>query len=411
MASALYIDAFNGIAGDMLLAALLDLGVQRAELVEGLSSLGLEAFQLHTRQVERQGLRGLDLHIEYSHKPAGKDHSTVHAHDAPARNLTQILQLIEYSRLPEPVKLSAGKVFRRLGQAEAEVHGTSIEEVHFHEVGALDSIIDIVGSCLALHLLEIRSIFSSPLALGGGTVQFSHGNWPVPAPATERLVRGFPCRMGPVDSELTTPTGAALVTSLGQPVKRMPAAIPLRSGLGAGDKKFDQIPNMLRVILFETEIEDRLAEPLQEEEISVLEASIDNMDPESLADFQDLALSQGALDVYYSSLHMKKGRPGVLLTILCCNGDRDRLASLVFKETTTLGLRWEYARRWVLDRESIQVETDFGPITVKLGRLGRQVVNVWPEYKELRQLATARGIPFKLARRKVFEALKELKYE
>ena len=410
MAKALYIDAFNGIAGDMLLAALIDLGVRPKELLEGLSSLDLEPFRLRTLPVERQGLRGLDLQIEYSNKPTHQPPPTP-PHDVPSRDLTQILQLIEHSRLPDAVKISAGKVFRRLGEAEAEVHGTPIEKVHFHEVGALDSIIDIVGSCLGLHLLEITSIFASPLALGGGTVHFSHGEWPVPAPATERLVRGFPCRMGPVDSELTTPTGAAIVTALGQPAKKMPTAIPLASGLGAGDKEFLQIPNMLRVILFETEVEPPRDELLQEEEISVLEASIDNMDPESLADFQVLALSQGALDVYYSTLHMKKGRPGVLLTVLCNNSDRDRLAQLVFRETTTLGLRWEYARRWVLDRETIQVETDLGLVTVKLGRFRGQIVNVWPEYKELRQLATAHGIPLKLARRKVFEALKELKYE
>ncbi len=396
MSKTLYFDAFNGVSGDMILGALIDLGLPLEHLREQLGTLPLEGYRLEARDVQRQGLRATDFRVVVSDS-AGHAHSHAHGEHA-HRSLTQIEDMIRASGLPSGVRTTAARIFRRLGEAEARVHGTPVEETHFHEVGALDSIVDIVGACIGFHYLGVERFFASTLALGGGTVSFSHGRWPVPAPATVELVRGLPVRPGPVDVELTTPTGAAVVAALAEPGR--PLLRLERQGYGAGDRELPEIPNVLRLLLGEVE-----GRAVCEEEVVLLEASLDDMDGELLGNALEVLLEQGALDVSYSPLVMKKSRPGVLLSVLAPAGERDRMAELIFRHTTTLGLRWSHTRRLVLDREFRELETEWGPVRVKVARHLGRVVNLWPEYEDLRQIARRRNLPLKEVRQRVFERI------
>ncbi len=413
MSRFLYFDTFNGAAGDMIVGALIDLGVPLSHLESELQKLDLGPFRLRAEPVERQGLRGIDFRVEIEDSAPAGHHHPGHHHGHPGRRYAEIRRLIAQCPLDSWVREKSLLIFRRLAEAEAEVHGESVEEVHFHEVGAVDSIVDIVGSCLGFRYLEVDRFFSAPLALGGGTVEFSHGSWPVPAPATELLIRGFPVVTGPVDAELTTPTGAAIIAGLAQPGVRPPPGLLQKSGWGAGDRTFAEIPNLLRLWVGESQEEkDSLeAAGVRREEIVVLEASIDDSDTETLGHFLETALSRGALDVYYAPLQMKKNRPGVLLTLLCHREDRERMAELVFRETTTLGIRWSSRERLVLDREIRQVATSLGTVGVKIGRLGGQVVNVWPEFDDIRKMSVRHKLPFKLIRQRVLSELKVLRDE
>ncbi len=407
MAKAIFFDAFNGVSGDMILGALLDLGLPLEHLEQQLARLKLGEFRLQATPVERQGLRAIDFKVDQPEAAGSRagHHSHCQAgggsphHPAPHRSLSEIRRMIEGSGLDPWVVATALKIFQRLGEAEAQVHGTELEQVHFHEVGGIDSIVDIVGSCLGFRYFGVERFYASPLALGGGTVSFSHGNWPVPAPATAELVRDFPVRTGPVEFELTTPTGAAIVTTL------VEEAAPLlhleRSGFGAGDRTFQEIPNLLRLMLARTQ--ESRPETADEEEVVLLEASIDNMDGELLGHALELFLCQGALDVYYLPLQMKKSRPGVLLTVLVRSEDRDRMVELIFRETTTLGVRWSSTRRFVLHRDLEKLDTEWGAVRVKVARWHDRVVNIWPEYDDLREIAERRNLPLKHVRHKVLE--------
>jgi len=306
------------------------------------------------------------------------------------------------------VQATALKIFSRLAEAEATVHGQSPDEVHFHEVGAVDAIVDIVGSCIGFHYLGIEQFFTAPLNLGGGTVTFSHGTWPVPAPATAELVRGFPTRLGGIQAELTTPTGAAIVTTLAGATPEVPIMSLIKPGFGAGDRSFPGIPNMLRLLLGDTSSVASGPSPVEEDQVLLLEAAIDDMDPQSFGYFLDQAFKQGALDVYYTPIQMKKNRPAVLLTLLCESSDQDRMIELLFRETTTLGLRYSLARRVVLQRETREVHTDAGTIRVKIGKWRDRVVNVQPEYEDLREAAERTGRPLKQLRQDVISEISKL---
>ena len=354
----------------------------------------LEPYRLTARKIDRNGLSGIDFRVEIEN---GR-----HSH---GRTPGQIYGLIERSGLEDPVKEMALSVFRRLAVAEAAVHGESVEHVHFHEVGAVDAIVDIVGACIGFHYFGARRFFSSPLSLGGGTVTFSHGTWPVPAPATAHLVRGYPVVMGEVQAELTTrpkvsaATGAAIVTTLAAPGAATPAWTLDRWGFGAGDRELPGIPNMLRLVLGceagEEQPSPTAAEGVRDEEILVLEADIDDLDPEAIGYFMETAMGEGALDVRCAPQQMKKGRPGHHLSVLCRPQDRDRMMSLIFRETTTLGIRWKPWRRWVLEREIREVETGHGTVRVKVGRFRGEAVTVWPEYEDLKRIAERTRLPLK----------------
>jgi pyridinium-3,5-bisthiocarboxylic acid mononucleotide nickel chelatase len=420
----LYFDTFNGASGDMILGALFDLGLPLEHLKAELRKLGLgDVFHLHVKPVERSGLHGSNFRVHVHETPgAHSNHggqpehqhqgvSGTHRHDhGPSRGFPEIKGLIEDSDLHPWVKKQAVAIFRRLGEAEARVHRSSLQDVHFHEVGAVDAIVDIVGACIGFQYLSVGEFYAAPLNLGGGTVTFSHGTWPVPAPATAELVRGFPVLAGEIQAELTTPTGAAIITTLVARPGPPPPYVIVKVGFGAGDREFEGIPNMLRLILADlSDPVDQAEKELKEEEVVMVEAAIDDMDAQVFGHFMGLALEEGALDVYYTPIQMKKNRPGVLLSVLCRKNESTRMAELIFRETTTLGLRFSNCKRWVLDREIEEIQTEFGPVRVKIGRLHGQVVNSVPEFEDLKDHAQRTGLPLKAVRQKVIEQIGKLK--
>jgi pyridinium-3,5-bisthiocarboxylic acid mononucleotide nickel chelatase len=416
----LYFDTFNGASGDMILGALIDLGLPLEHLKGELGKLGLkDHFHLHVKPVERSGLHGsnFQVHVHGSghEHPYGKEHQHHEEphdhHHVASRGYLEIKKLIEDSQLDSWVKEHSVEIFRRLGEAEARVHRSSLEKVHFHEVGAVDAIVDIVGACIGFRYFSVDEFCAAPLNLGAGTVSFSHGTWPVPAPATAELVKGFPVVTGDIMAELTTPTGAAIITTLVRRPGPPPPYSIVKSGFGAGDRELAGIPNMLRLILADLpdSPKEKQTDKEFEEEVVMVEAAIDDMDAQVFGYFMGLALEQGALDVYYTPVQMKKNRPGVLLSVLCKPPEASKMADLIFRETTTLGLRLSNCKRWILDREFQEMETEFGMVRLKIGRLHGQIVNWSPEYEDLKRHSERLGLPLKVVRQKVIEQMGRLK--
>jgi uncharacterized protein (TIGR00299 family) protein len=405
----LYFDCFSGAAGDMILGALIDAGMPIAELRRALGSLAIDPGAIWTERVTRAGLaatkfhvRGEDLPIEHAHdheQAHGHAH-THHDHDHDGdgqdvrqhqthRSLKQIAALIDSSALSAAAKDRAKHLFERLGEAEAAVHGTSIDKVHLHEVGALDSIIDIVGTVHALEAIGADRILASPLNVGSGSVRAAHGLYPVPAPATTRLLEGAPVYAGPQKAEMVTPTGALLITSYADAFGGVPPMRLRKTGYGAGSRDFADTPNVLRVLIGDADA----AAPSHR--VVVIEAEIDDMNPQIFGVLIDRLLGEGALDVFYTSIQMKKNRPGTLLTIVAAPGDRERLAATVFRETTTIGIRYREMDRECLDRETIAVETPFGRVGIKVARRNGEVMNASPEFDDCARLAAESGRPVK----------------
>ena len=411
MKNVLYFDPFNGVAGDMILGALVDMGLPLGYLKDELKKLPLEEYEITANSVERKGLSGTNLQVKVT---SVEEHSH-HVHSEHGRSFSEIELLIQSSTLNPWVKEKALAIFTKLAEAEAKVHGSEVDKVHFHEVGAVDAIVDIVGACIGFQYFNIDLFYTAPLNLGGGTVTFSHGTWPVPAPATVELITGFPGRLSGVDVELTTPTGASIVTTLAEPVKLTPNLLLKKVGLGAGDRELPDIPNMLRLVLGQVIEQAQEAEDPEpeigegREQVFLLEASIDDMEAEMFGHFMDLALEQDALDVFFTPIQMKKNRPGHLLSVLCKTEDRDRMVELIFRETTTLGIRILLQERWVLDREWRQIETEYGLVRIKLGLLRGEIVNIAPEYEDLKSIAGRRKLPLKQVRQRVLDQLAELR--
>jgi uncharacterized protein (TIGR00299 family) protein len=355
----------------MLVGALADAGADRKAVIDAIQSLETGAV-LSFERVKRCGIAATKFHVAAPH---------THGH----RHLSHILKMIEKAELPERVKHNASAVFRRLGEAEAAVHQVPVDKVHFHEVGAADSIADIVGACAALESLGVDGIVSSPLNLGSGTVKTEHGLLPVPAPATAALLTGKPVYSRGPAVELTTPTGAAVVTTLARSFGVLPPMKIAASGYGAGNHDFPEQPNVLRVIVGEP------TGALEALTVSVIEANIDDLSPQILAYAVERLLAQGALDATLQPLEMKKGRPGVLLRVIARTEDRERLAQLIFSETSTLGLRIYEAERRVQQRDWISVETPHGAVRMKVAGDG----NYAPEYEDCRRLAESTGVPLK----------------
>jgi uncharacterized protein (TIGR00299 family) protein len=371
-----YLDCFSGIAGDMLLGALLDAGLPEETLRRDLARLGVPGYELDISQVQRHGLRATHLQVRMTEAPT-------------ARHLPDILGLIEDSDLDAAVKERAAAVFHRLAVAEGKVHGTPPDSVHFHEVGAVDAIVDVVGAAAGLAALGIERLACSPLPLGRGWVQSAHGRLPVPAPATAELVRGIPTWAGDAEAELVTPTGAALVTTLADEFGAMPPMTVSAVGYGAGTRELDS-PNVLRLFIGEG------AAQVGRDRVAVLETNIDDMNPEIFDHVMERLLSAGALDVFLTPIAMKKNRPATLLTVLAEPAGREALLEIIFRETTTLGVRCAEMERRCLARESIEVETPWGAVGVKLGRLGDEVVTVAPEYEDCRRVAREHHVPLRL---------------
>lgn len=441
----LYFDCFSGVSGDMLLGALVDLGVDTRALEREIAKLGLENIRLVESRVERSTLSAVKIDVvvgdkieapggrpeeyghldpakapakvnrhsrshahgrthdhhhehphEHEHLGQGSEHMPVghsheHGHDGRSRTLAEILDLIARAELPERVKERAMRAFGRLGEAEARMHGTTPESVHFHEVGAADAIVDVVGSMLGFEMLGVERFVCSPINVGGGSVTFSHGTFPVPAPATAELLRGAPIYSGETRLELATPTGAAVVSTVATEFGPMPELRVDRVGYGAGARDVPRRPNVLRLLLGDATAPDAI----ESSRVAVIEAAIDDSTPEALGFFIERALAGGALDVYAVPAMMKKNRPGVAVTLICDERDLERMTKLVFSETTTLGLRHRLSERRVLERESVTVETRVGPIRVKLGRAGGEVLSASPEFEDCREAALRSGIPLK----------------
>ncbi len=371
-----YFDCPSGASGDMVLGALVDAGCELGTLEAALASLGVEGWRLEARAVERGGLRG--THLVVRTDPARRFHT-----------LGDMLRPIARSTLPDAVKARAGAVLQRLAEAEARVHQVPVDAVHFHEVGDLDTLVDVVGSVAGLDALGVDRVHVSPLPIGGGTVETAHGRLPVPAPATAELLRGFPVYDNGVVAELVTPTGAAILTTLGTP-GRLPAMTLERIGWGAGTRELP-VPNLLRVLVGQTTSGD--SEPGEVETLVSVETTIDDMSPQLYEPLVERLLAAGALDVYLTPVVMKRSRPGTVLTALAPPELADRLAEVLFRETTTIGVRWSEVRRRRLPRELVRLPTTFGPVTFKISTLGGRVVTVTPEFEEVRRIADAEGRP------------------
>ena len=366
-----YLDAFSGISGDMTVGALIDAGAGDAPLVHILESLDTGA-SFRVEKVSRRGVAASKFHVIPGE---AKGH----------RHLKQILELIANSGAPYPVKQNAAAVFQRLGEAEAKVHGIPLAKVHFHEVGAVDSICDIVGACAGFHLLDVDAIYSSALNVGSGTVNTEHGELPVPAPATAELLAGKPIYARGPALELTTPTGAAIAATLAKDFGPLPPMRISSTGYGAGDKDFPEHANVLRVLIGES------TDARESTSVAVLEANIDDSSPQVLGYAMERLLEAGALDVTLEYVLMKKNRPGTLVRVIAKPEDRETLAQLMFAETSTLGLRIYPAERRVQARRVIEVETPHGKVRIKISADGAFA----PEYEDCRKLALASGIPLK----------------
>jgi hypothetical protein len=411
-----YFDCFSGISGDMALGACLDAGLPLEELKRALGSLALGDAHLHTARVLRTGVAATKFSVhEHSHdRSAAHSHGPAHGHareggpaddhdHGPAsghghRSLSEICALIDGSSLSTSGRARAKAMFRRLAEAEAAIHQMPVEQVHLHEVGALDSIIDIVGIVFAMEWLAADRVVCSPLNVGGGTVRSAHGLFPVPAPATVSLLGDAPIYSGAVQKELVTPTGALIATTFASTFGPIPAMSIERVGYGAGDRDDPTTPNVLRIFVgreIADATEDDAPESRADDRVTVIECEIDDMNPQIFGSVMDGLYAAGALEVFYVPVQMKKNRPGTLLTVIAPPLLRSRMTDLIFRETTTIGLRHSDVERQCLQRELVSVETRLGTVRFKVARRDGQVMNATPEFEDCARLAAAHGLPVK----------------
>jgi uncharacterized protein (TIGR00299 family) protein len=387
-----YFDCPSGAAGDMVMGALVDAGVPFEALRAELGKLGLPGFTLERREVMKGVFRAtkVDVHVhdhDHAHGDAGHAHGEPHGrHEHPKRNLGSILALITASGLEATVKAKAARIFTRLAEAEARVHGTTVDQVHFHEVGAVDAIVDVTGACIGLHLLGVDTVHCSALPVGGGFVTGAHGRIPIPGPGTAELLKGFPVVDTGVKRELVTPTGAAILTTLATSAGTMPAMTVEAVGYGAGDMDLEA-PNVLRVFV------GRAADSGGRETIMQVETTVDDMQPQLWEAVMERLFEAGALDVYLTPVMMKKSRPGTVLTALCTPDKVTELSRVLFEESPTIGVRWTAYQRERLAREMVTLTTAYGAIAYKVSRLEGRVVTATPEFDEVRRIARAKGVP------------------
>jgi uncharacterized protein (TIGR00299 family) protein len=388
----LYFDCFSGASGDMIVGALIDAGVTLDDIRAALGSLSIDADAVGTERVLRAGIgatkfnvRGEDARDDHHHHTHGGVATEAHAH----RTLTEIYELIDGSRLSSTGKARAKSLFGRLGEVEGSIHGTSADRVHLHEVGALDSIVDIVSAVHALELIGADRIVASALNVGSGTIRSSHGLYPVPAPATVRLLQGVPIYSGTQRAEMVTPTGALLITAYAAEFGGIPPMKIGRIGYGAGARNFEDTPNVLRVLLGESDAS------VSSHSVTVIEAEIDDMNPQIFGVLMERLLAEGALDVFYTAIQMKKNRPGTLLSVIATPANREKLTSTIFHETTTIGVRYRDMTRECLDRETEIVTTPFGQVRFKIARRGGELLNASPEFEDCVNLANQHGRPIK----------------
>jgi pyridinium-3,5-bisthiocarboxylic acid mononucleotide nickel chelatase len=379
-----YFDCFSGVSGDMVLGALVDAGVDLRAIESELRKLGLEGWTISAEKVKRGQIFATQVKVATSE---GHHH----------RGLATILGRIEKAQLAPRAENRARRIFTRLAESEARVHNMPVEQVHFHEVGAVDSIVDIVGAAVGFELLGVDEFACSPLDVGAGQVMTAHGLLPVPAPATADLLKGAPVYTSGIQKELVTPTGAAIATTLSSSYTKIPEMTLTAIGYGAGSADFPEKANVMRLLIGERESAGTgtHSQGLTDAPITVIETNLDDMSPQIYGYFVERALQAGALDVFSTAVSMKKNRPGLLVTILCEPSQEAQLTDLLFSETTTIGARMYEARRRTLAREFLAVETGFGEVRMKISRMNGSVLNATPEYDDCQRIAAAQGIPLK----------------
>ena len=407
----LYLDVFSGISGDMFVGAMLDLGVDFRQLEIGLEKLHLHEFHIHAARGQKANIQGtkFDVHLEDDHHhDDSHDHDHEHGHGhhhdkhhhkhehehEHGRNYAQIRDLIAKSALSEWAKQKSIAVFHRIAVAEGKIHGHPPEKVHFHEVGAVDSIVDIVSACICLELLGQPAIHSARVVEGTGWIDCAHGRFPVPAPATLEILsaRGVPIQQCEEPHELVTPTGAALLAEFAEKFGPMTGLIPTKVGYGLGTRDNKTRPNVLRAVLCEAASQTH---DWETDTIAVLQTNLDDINSEILGRVMKTALRQGALDVFYTPIQMKKNRPGVLLSVLCPESDADKFTELILRETSAFGVRRYVSERRKLQREFKTVNTPYGQVAIKIGKLDGQTIQAAPEYESCKRLADQSGVPLK----------------
>ena len=379
-------DCFSGISGDMILGAFLDLGVEKAVIESLPQKLNLEQVKLEIKKVDKNGISATNVDVIFPHE---------HVH----RHLADIEKIVDYGDLSDKVKILSKKIFNKLAEAEAKIHGTTPDKIHFHEVGALDAIVDIVGVASCFTELDISAAYCGNISVGGGMVKMAHGLYPVPAPATSILLNGFTISQGPVEKELVTPTGAAILSALVNEPKSRPSFTLIKSGFGAGNMTHEQIPNVLRISIGEIDME------LIKDEALMIETNIDDMNPQLYPDLIKNLFKSGAHDTYLTPILMKKGRPAHTLSVLCDDKNESEILRTIFQETTTIGVRTYKVQKNSLKRKLIITNTSFGDLQVKEIELPDKTIKRMPEFDECVRIAEELNVAVKFVYDKVFSEI------
>ena len=390
----LYFDCFAGASGNMILGALVALGVDAQELIEQIRRLDIADFEIEFTKKDKSGIAAIHVEVKVPHE---------HAH----RHLHTIEKIIGNSRLSDSVKSRAVEIFTNLAEAEAKIHGIDVKKVHFHEVGAMDAIIDVVGACIGFEMLGIEKFACSKIHVGSGFAKMAHGKFPIPPPAVAELLRNAPIYSTEIEGELITPTGAAIIATVCDQFGQIPEMIVEKTAYGAGTREYKDFPNALRLILgkispqrhrdtenFSLEIEDRRPKT-EDRNLLIIETNLDDVSPEILGFVMEKAFETGALDCWFTPIQMKKNRPATLVSILCQKADKDKFISLLIRETPTLGLRLREVERVCLKREIRRIQTKFGEIPVKIARFGDEIANIKPEFEVLKEIAGRENLPLR----------------
>lgn len=390
-----YFDCFAGISGDMTLGALVDAGADFERLKSELSGLGVTDYDLKLDKVVKHGITASDITVDIHQHHHHHDHNHHHHHHD--RSFSEIKIMIEQSDLSTEVKARSIAIFKRLGEAEAKIHGKTIEEMHFHEVGAVDSIVDIVGVCICMDMLGIDEIYSSPVPTFHGLVQIAHGTFPLPAPATAEILKNIPWRELGIEGEIVTPTGASILAELSSGFGPMPAMTTQSIGYGSGKKDFG-IPNVLRVVIGEKADLPEHNSHHKHKSVQVIETNLDDLNPQTYEIVMERLFAACALDVYLTPIQMKKNRPAVLLSVICAPSDTAKMADIILEETSSIGVRISSQHRICLPREMVTVDTTFGPIRLKIARKNDETVNIQPEYDDCKAAALKHKVALKMVR-------------
>ena len=396
MMKTLYFDCFAGASGNMILGALVALGVNENELIGQLKLLDISDFEIEITTKNKSGISAVHAEVKYSEE---KKH----------RHLSDIVKIIDNSKLSDSVKKRAVEIFRKLAEAEAKVHGTEIEKVHFHEVGAMDAIIDVVGACVGFEMLGIEKFVCSKIHVGSGFVKMEHGKFPVPPPAVAELLKGFEIYSTEIVGELITPTGAAIIATMCDEFENLPEIKIEKTAYGAGTRDYADFPNVLRLILGvqNPNAKNNERRTTNNEQLTIIETNIDDLSPQILGFVMERAFELGCLDCWFTPIQMKKNRPATMVSILCETEKRAIFTELLYTETSTIGVRIREVERNCLPREIVKVETEFGAIDVKIAKLNGEIVNFKPEYEQIRQIALEFNISIREFENEVIKQLKQ----